>query len=330
MDGGKNAGVALDQWVPFDQRTTIWYSSVNPSIQLIKKQLNVPGKSVLFVIGIYSFHYNLLPLFFAKTDVKLVSVRGMLHPGALAQKWLKKKFYLALWKTIGIHLRVSFHATDKQEHEFISKVFGIAVNTFIAGNFPRAFKLQENGKKQTGVLRLITVALISPMKNILLVLNALMESAGNIHYEIYGPIKDSKYWQECLKLIARLPPNIEVQYHGDIKPWEVENILTGAEVFIMPSESENFGHAIYEALSAGKPVITSRNTPWQDLEKTHAGQNVNTEVKSVASAIRAFVLFDEETYRHWSACANRYATRKIDLELTQKQYVQMFQLQDDD
>ena len=39
--------------------------------------------------------------------------------------------------------------------------------------------------------------------------------------------------------------------------------LSKHDLFVFPSLSENFGHVIFESLSAGTPVITSVHTPWK-------------------------------------------------------------------
>jgi glycosyltransferase involved in cell wall biosynthesis len=39
-----------------------------------------------------------------------------------------------------------------------------------------------------------------------------------------------------------------------------------ADLFVLPTYSENFGIVVAEALWAGVPVITTKGTPWSDLE----------------------------------------------------------------
>ncbi|HEY8659831.1 MAG TPA: hypothetical protein VIL78_12395, partial [Hanamia sp.] len=72
------------------------------------------------------------------------------------------------FKLLGYHHKVSFHATDEKEEKFISSYFGESLNVFTAGNFPNKIKALEIAQKEPGFLKMITIALISPIKNILL------------------------------------------------------------------------------------------------------------------------------------------------------------------
>ncbi|CAN5339459.1 hypothetical protein BH11BAC5_BH11BAC5_30270 [soil metagenome] len=324
LDGTILKDVLFDEWVDYNSYTKVWYASKKSrSLKFIKDELNAANPAVIFVIGIYSWRYNILPLFFGKAQRKIISVRGMLHPGALSQKPLKKRIYLHCLKLFRIQ-RYYFHATDKQEATFIETAFGNEANIFIAGNYPRIFCFQQVEKK-TGYLKLTSIALISPMKNIALVLEALQHCKQNVSYDIYGPVKDKSYWEECLRSIATHPANISVRYMGAILPSKTETVLKENEVFVLPSKSENFGHALFEALSAGKPVITSNFTPFNELENNKAGKNVSLDnVDDITNAIDFFAGMDDIAFAQWNMGASEYAKKQVDLNLLNEQYHNLF------
>ncbi len=63
----------------------------------------------------------------------------------------------------------------------------------------------------------------------------------------------------------------------------------------MPSDFENFGNSIVEAMSCGVPVITTTGTPWKELAAAGAGWCVEAAVEPLAGALReAFGLSDEQ------------------------------------
>ena len=322
---GSVLDVQANTWQKFNDTSEVFYvSDKNLSVTLINKEIKHLNSDIIFINGIYSLYFNLLPILISNSR-KIVSVRGMLHPGALSQKTFKKKLYLFLWKVFKLHKKCEFHASNEEERKYIEKVFGKSVKIFVAQNFPRQFKRQIPLQKKTGILKLISVALISPMKNYLMVLEALQHCNETIEYSIYGAIKDPEYWQACLKQIELLPNNISVKYSGDILPSKVEDALYQSHVFILPSKSENFGHAFYEALSAGKPLITSNNTPWNNLKASKAGMNVALEnTNEIVDAIKFFAAMDQEEFDTWSLSANEYAAKAIDINEIKKQYREMF------
>ncbi len=326
LDGTVNQGVPFDKWCYYNECTQVWYASGKKrSIAAMKREIKNSNADILFIMGIYSWYFNLVPLLFCKAPVKIISVRGMLHPGALSLKSVKKNIYLALWKMAGLYRHNFFHATDVKEKGFIRQVFSDKAKIFIAGNFPRIFKLHPAQQKKPGALLMVSIALISPMKNIALVLEALQYCKMQIKYDIYGPVKDEQYWQQCLVKIKMLPANITVIYRGDVVPTKIEDVLKTYELFILPSKSENFGHAIYEALSAGKPVITSHHTPFSNLYDHNAGLNVDVKhIQELAKAIDFFAGMTRVEFAKWNAGAHNYAFKSIDQDHLKKQYDNMF------
>jgi glycosyltransferase involved in cell wall biosynthesis len=280
---------------------------------------------VLFIIGLFSWHYNIVPILFCKGPKKILSTRGMLHPGALSQKKWKKKIYLQLFKLLEYHHSVYFHATDEEEKSYIINKFGKPANVFVAGNFPNKICLLPLPHKVPGQLKMVSIALISPMKNILWIIKVLKECTGEIEYNIYGPVKDEEYWEVCRQEIKTLPQNIKLNYRREIEPQKISGALKDAHLFILPSKSENFGHSIYEALSAGRPVITSKNTPWNNLQESRAGINVSVEDNAeLLKAIQFFAAMDEGTLSQWQQGANNYSEKIVNVEDIKNQYGRMF------
>jgi glycosyltransferase involved in cell wall biosynthesis len=74
--------------------------------------------------------------------------------------------------------------------------------------------------------------------------------------------------------------------------WEV---YANADLFIAPSDFENFGQSIAEALCAGIPVITTTGTPWKELKEKGCGWWIDLSPHSIALALQeAMGLTDSE------------------------------------
>jgi len=324
LNGAELGNIETNKWTRFNEQTLVWYAGPEKISDTLVKQVEVLKPDLLFIIGLFSWHYNMVPMMFCKGTTKILSTRGMLHPGALSQKKWKKKIYLQLFRLFEYHYKVSFHATDEEEANYIHSYFGKPAHVFIAGNFPNKVSLLPVIQKEAGKLKLISVALISPMKNILWVLQALEKSTGNIQYDIYGPIKDEDYYDLCKQQIKKLQGSISVIFHKEIEPSKIKDVLANAHVFVLPSKSENFGHAVFEALSAGRPVITSNNTPWNHLNESNAGINVSIENDiELADAIGFFASMDQDEMEKWSEGAYNYSERAVDVEKIKGEYREM-------
>ncbi len=328
VNGAVLENVSVDEWQPFNPHTQVWYCSPEKISDTLVKQVEATKPDIILMIGLFSWHFNIVPMLFCKGPKKILSSRGMLHPGALSQKKWKKRIYLQLFKLLEYHYKVHFHATDADEQKFISDYFGPVAQVTIAGNFPNKIGELPTQVKETGVLKLVTVALISPMKNILKVLEALERCEYRIEYNIYGAVKDEEYWQLCKDKIKQLPKNIGVEWHKEIEPSQVKEALASNHVFILPSKSENFGHAIYEALSAGRPVITSNHTPWNGLKESHAGINVSIDKpEEMINAIRFFAEMEEVQMERWSEGAYVYSEDAVDVAKIKEEYHTLFNMQ---
>ncbi len=315
--------ISVDKWTDFNKHTKVFYGDKQLSLFKHLQLLKSLKANAVFIIGIYSFRFTLLPILFSRSANIILSARGMLHPPALRQKAFKKKLYLAFLKPMLKWKKVSFHATDETEKKHIQSVFGNQAKVCVAQNIPNIRKSNVSYKLE-GTINLLTVALIGPMKNHLQVLKALNDCKHNVQYDICGPIYFPDYWNECLKIIQQLPSNVKVVHHGPIPPSELDSFYANAHVFICPSQSENFGHALFEGLCAGKPLITSNNTPWNDLEKNKAGLNVEPISEQIKFAIDFFAVMNESEYSNWSKASKDYANNAVDIVEIKKAYHQMF------
>jgi glycosyltransferase involved in cell wall biosynthesis len=317
--------VTSGTWTNFEDKAQVYYLPAKEfRIRKLRQLINAVAPDIIFANGLYSIPFSILPVWLSSRKT-ILSVRGMLHSGALAQKRLKKRMFLTAFKLLRLHKKVIFHATDNIEKQFVIEQFGKSIEVRVAGNFPHIQNYSVPIDKKEASIILGSIGLISPMKNHHLVLKALRNCRSAITYYIYGPVKQEDYWEECKLLIRELPENVKVEYKGEVPPPEISDKLKEFHYFILPSKSENFGHAIFEALSAGRPCITSYFTPWNNLEKEKAGYNVDiSNIATITQAIEDAASQNEEDYRKWSKSARDYAIKTVDIERLENQYKQLF------
>ncbi|QHT65764.1 glycosyltransferase [Rhodocytophaga rosea] len=274
-------GIETNQWTDvYNKGKVIYLTRETIGFQKIKNLIHSIQPDIIYLNGFHEFYFVIAPLYLAKQmNINVVMApRGLLHPGALAIKPFKKKMYLELFKMANMHNKIRWHATDHQEILDVKKTFGQKAEVILANDTPdlTTYPITPIIKKSKS-LKLVTISLLAPKKNHLLVLKLLSELNFLIEYDIYGHIYDQDYWLTCQNLIATLPSNIKVNYRGGIKPKEAYSILSRYHFFIMPTFGENFGHVIFESLNAGRPVIISDKTPWRNLENFGSGWDIPLE-----------------------------------------------------
>ncbi len=300
-----DASDAID--VYYADTKKIGFKEVKEVIQFLKPD-------IIYINSIYSLFFLIYPLLVIRklsldTEI-IICPRGMLQSGALQVKALKKKIFLNCFKISGLLNRVCWHATNEEEKGDIIKCFPVYKKISVASNIPKIpISKIINTSKKKGELKLVYLSLISEKKNLHLLLQVLNKVGRGITLDIYGPIKDENYWKvNCLPLLERLVGR--VSYKGDIQPIEVQHKLMEYDALILLTKGENFGHALYESLSVGRPIITSNYTPWMDLELKNAGWNVDIgNLQHVVELINTLSNLDNDNFELYTKGAYNLAVQ---------------------
>src|SRR6185503_9480318 len=104
---------------------------------------------------------------------------------------------------------------------------------------------------------------IHPIKGLLNLVYAWAEtSPPGWHMVIAGP-DDTGYRAEVEQAIKRAGLTDHFSFAGPVAGEAKATLYRQADLFILPSHTENFGLSIAEALTYGVPVITTKGTPWR-------------------------------------------------------------------
>jgi glycosyltransferase involved in cell wall biosynthesis len=93
------------------------------------------------------------------------------------------------------------------------------------------------------------------------------------------------YRREVEKMVRELGVQDSVMITGEVQGEMKDALLANADVFVLPSYSENFGIVVAEAMSWGCPVIASTGTPWQEVANIGAGWWVAPEEEALAKSL---------------------------------------------
>lgn len=311
-----------------------------PTIYLSKISLSNMYRKIKYinpdVIYLNSFHdittqiVLFLKLFRLINTRLVLAPRGELAEGALAIKSKKKNVYLSIHKLLGLSSNVIYHVTRPDECKEVKKIFSDSQKI---ENIPNlSLDLTSDCKlpfKNKKCLRIIFISRVSSIKNLLYSLDILQKYSyeGSIVFDIYGPIEDTKYWEECSIIINKFPENIKSSYQGSVEPEEIKEVLLNYHLFFLPTKGENFGHSIVEAMQVGLIPLISDKTPWQNLEKKEAGFSISLDAKKDFSmAIKKVLLLNDEDFIKKSENTKKYIENKIDNRGNLNKYVSLFNM----
>lgn len=273
----------FDEWIYNDDLNAhVYYlSKKSRTLISIKKIINQHNFAYLYLNSLYSLLFSFSVLWLAKIGkIKnkiILAPRGELNPGARKIKKLKKQIYIKFLKLFGFTKDITWHATSSMEKNYIKQVFNTENTVKLIANFPKQKQKQwEKISKEPRKVKYVAISRISKIKNIEFIINLFTDinDTAEVILNIIGPIEDIKYYDYCLSLTKKLNANIKVNFIGQIEHFKIEDLLSNHHFFISPTKGENFGHSIFEAMVAGKPVIISNMTPWTNLEIQKAGWDI--------------------------------------------------------
>lgn len=323
-------GIVSDSWIDYKGKAKVFYASKkNRDYQSIKSAVAYVKPDYIYLNSLFSFHFSLLPLWLKwknRTSAEVIlAPRGMLRKSALAFKPFKKKVFIELFRQSGIHRRIKFQATDEQEHADIQSYFPGA-EVHLMPNLPGTVETNPVAlQKKKGELAVLFVGRIHPIKNLLFLLEAVEKSNGRIECSVIGAKENESYWDLCRQQIDQMPSRIKINYTGEKEHHQIMEELGRHHILALPTQGENFGHAIFEALSIGRPVLISDQTPWRSLEQKMAGWDLSLQSpEKFQQAINAAVDWDQQQFDQWSAGALRTARDFIERSSVKSSYLKLF------
>ena len=323
------SNVELNKWIEVQGGSVYYCSPQNYSQKCLNSEIENISPDVIYINGVFSSQYSIQPLFVSRKYKRIktiVAPRGMFNEGALKLKGLKKQLFLKLAKLIGLYRNVTWHSTSNSETYRIKQVISSEAVVFEVKNLISKMVGFNEVKPFKERLKFVSVGRVSPVKNTLFLLEILKEvkvSGKQISIDFIGLIEDEIYYKECLAVVAEIE-NIEVNFIGDISPFELQEKWKEYDLFLSPTLNENFGHAIVEAISHHLIVMLSDQTPWNGINEYNCGWALPLEPKIWISTLERYLNLELEAVvgmRHASA---EFLEKEIDVELDKKMYLELF------
>ncbi|MEG5163146.1 hormogonium polysaccharide biosynthesis glycosyltransferase HpsP [Microcoleus sp. AT3-A2] len=259
---------------------------------------------------------------------------GMLDPADLQKKKRLKQIYATLLERPNLAGAAAIHFTSKEEAK-ISERFGLGSTDKVpvprdlviplgvtAGLFPKRLR-------ESQVPIILFMSRIEPKKGLDLLIPALESILGSgieFHFVLAGSNPQDADYETQIKV--KIQNSSLAKYttitgfvSGDLK---VE-LLTKADLFVLPSYYENFGIAVAEAMAAGVPVaISDRIHIAEDIQQAEAGWVGPLEVGAIANSIKSALLNPQERQRR-GLNGKEYAKKHYNWDAIAQQTIDAYQ-----
>ena len=230
----------------------------------------------------------------------VLSPRGTMLPWCLRHKWLKKKAGMLLYQRHVLEQVDLFHVTSEEEAESIRSAglrqpLALIPNGTILPDLDAPLlskRLDRNGHRTA-----LFLSRINPKKGLLMLVEAWsrLRPVG-WKLRIVGP-DENNYRNEVATAIEREGLSDVITIHDAVDHNEKWTLYRSADLFVLPTHSENFGIVVGEALASGTPVVTTKGAPWAELESRQCGWWADISVDGLYNSLQEATALPEDELR---------------------------------
>jgi len=230
----------------------------------------------------------------------VIALRGMLYPQALHNgSYWKKWLALHLFQQKDLQNAACIQATCTQEMEYYRELSFTNPVAIV----PNAVKIPEKFPELPDRGDTFTVGYLGrlhPRKQVEQLIYAIASpKLKALHCRLYIIGKGEPEYEKFLRMEVQRLNLDNVVFPGFLVGEEKTAMLRRLSILAVPSDFENFGNIIPEALMQGIPVMASRGTPWQELENFHCGWWFHNTPDEIVRIIAEAAQMSPETLRQW-------------------------------
>lgn len=254
------------------------------------------GNLVIHDNGIWLPYSGVLHDVAQKQNIPVItSIHGMLEPWPMSYGRIRKLAAWHIYQKSRLEKNVLLHATSNFEAENLRKL-GLTLPIVVIPDgtiIPEQASLPkpERSDKKT----LLFISRIHPKKGLLNLVEAIDYLRPSDWRVVIAGYDENNYQAVVEKAVLDAGLGDYFTFVGPVDDQQKWGLYNSADLFILPTHSENFGIVIPEALAVGTPVITTRGTPWKDLVENNCGWWVEPTVSGLIESLEnAFSLDDHQ------------------------------------
>lgn len=252
---------------------------------------------LVHVHSLYVFHGLVAGHYCRKYRIPyIVRPHGTLDPYIHSRKRPKKAIAEVLFENRNLRHASTIHFTAADEMTLAAPyiqgnqgmVVPLGINTGEYENLPEKGLFRKQYPQTEGKRILLFLSRINFKKGLDLLVKAfaqIMKERDDVHLVIAGPDNEG-FGENVRSWIAEEGIGENITFTGMVLGDDKLSLFRDADIFILPSYSENFGISVVEAMACGLPVIISNKVNiWREVQAGGAGFVVDCNAKDLAGAI---------------------------------------------
>ena len=214
----------------------------------------------------------------------VVSAHGMLAAWALQHKAWKKRLGWWVYQKADLEQARVIRATAEHEALAIRKLGFRQPIALI----PNGIEIPDRGEPANGKdpRVLLFVGRIYPVKGLLNLVKAWAAVRPQGWRCVLAGPDEAGHKRVVEAAIGEAGLGSAFSFPGAIDGSAKWDLYRSADLFVLPSFTENFGLVVAEALACGVPVVTTRGTPWESLPVRDCGWWADVGAEPLAAALR--------------------------------------------
>ena len=255
----------------------------------------------------------------------VLTPHGMLEPWIMARHhWTRKLPALWFYQKAAVMKADVLHATAESEKENLLKLgYNDRIKIIANGIDVEDIEMKSSWKRNKEILFLSRVHVKKGINFLLEAVAQLKEQMEGYVIRIAGE-GDDIYIDELKQLTVRLGISKLVIFEGGVygnSKWE---LFRQADLFILPTHSENFGIVVAEALASGTPVVTTMGTPWSEVESRRCGWWTEVGTEATVQALRNFLSLTENELEKMGRNGRKLVEEKYSAHKVAEEFVEMY------
>ena len=249
---------------------------------------------------------------------------GMLVSWSMQYHAWKKIPAKWLFQRKGIAICDAIHATAESEKQDLLTL-GWNKNIQV---IPNCIRLEEVEMKQSWSRKnkILFFGRVHEVKGINYLIEAasyLKDNLDGYTIVIAGP-GDVSYINELKMLAQGLGVLNMIEFVGPVYGNDKWKVYRNADLMVLPSHTENFGIVVPEALASGTPVITTKGTPWEELNQYKCGWWVDVGTQPLVNALREFLSCTEADLMAMGISGRKLVEKRYTSQSVSQQFVDMY------